>query len=84
MKTILHCVSTINDFKVINRTALLMDRFAALMDIGSNYTKRAVIAKLLVLANRAMNDYKMSNIQSQIVLFISQTQHLIETHCHNT
>lgn len=55
MKTILYCISTINDSKVNNRTALLMDRFAALTDTGSNYTKRAVIAKLLVLANRAMN-----------------------------
>ena len=55
MKTILYCVSTINEFKLNNRTALLMDRFAALTDTGSNYTKKAVIAKLLVLANRAMN-----------------------------
>ena len=55
MKTILYCVSTINEFKLNNWTALLMDRFAALTDTGSNYTKKAVIAKLLVLANRAMN-----------------------------
>ena len=54
MKTFLYCVSARNDFKVINRTTLLLDESSAMTDTGFNKTEKALIAELWVPANRAM------------------------------